>query len=107
MPALAYSSLLALFLLGASTGSPVISDLLFLVNLLAFWLYAQDKTNAQRGGARVPEMVLHLVAVVGGAGACAARYWLRHKTRKSAFTLSTMAGAVVLWAALIVLRSLG
>lgn len=66
---------LALFLLGA-------------LNLATFAGYALDKAAARRGGRRVPEATLHLLALCGGwPGALLARRLLRHKTAKFGFTL--------------------
>ena len=55
---------------------------------VAFFAYAWDKAAARRRGARrVPEMRLHLLALLGGwPGAWLARGWLRHKTEKAGFT---------------------
>jgi uncharacterized membrane protein YsdA (DUF1294 family) len=60
------------------------------VNLTTFGAYAYDKSVA--GGAaglwRVPEAVLHLLALAGGTPAAfAGRYLLRHKTRKTSFAI--------------------
>ncbi|PKQ38179.1 MAG: DUF1294 domain-containing protein [Actinobacteria bacterium HGW-Actinobacteria-1] len=53
---------------------------------LLFAIYYIDKTEAQRGGERVPENMLHLFAVLGGwPGALIARHLFRHKTRKQPF----------------------
>ncbi len=51
-----------------------------------FAIYYIDKTEAQRGGERVPENMLHLFAILGGwPGALVARHLFRHKTRKQPF----------------------
>lgn len=66
---------LALFLIGA-------------LNLATFAGYALDKSAARRGGRRVPEATLHLLALCGGwPGALLARRLLRHKTAKFGFIL--------------------
>lgn len=66
------------------------------LSLLAIGLYAFDKHRAQKGGRRIPERTLHLVALLGGwPGAMWARRRFRHKTRKRAF------GAVLVLAALL------
>ena len=56
------------------------------VNATTFGAYLYDKSVA--GGAmwRVPEAVLHLLALAGGSpAALAGQHLLRHKTRKPAF----------------------
>jgi uncharacterized membrane protein YsdA (DUF1294 family) len=56
------------------------------VNVTAFLLYWQDKTAAQKHVGRVPELVLHALALAGGTpGALLAGRLFRHKTRKWQF----------------------
>jgi uncharacterized membrane protein YsdA (DUF1294 family) len=58
------------------------------VNLATFFAYLYDKSVAASGTGlwRVPEAVLHLLALVGGTpGAFAGQRLLRHKTRKEGF----------------------
>ncbi|MBQ3223440.1 MAG: DUF1294 domain-containing protein, partial [Clostridia bacterium] len=51
-------------------------------NLITFTVYGADKRRAKRGGRRVPEKTLFLLAVMGGSpGALAGMYTFRHKTR--------------------------
>ena len=51
-----------------------------------FLLYWYDKRQARRGGGRVPEKVLMLLALLGGvAGAWAGMFLLRHKTQHTTF----------------------
>jgi uncharacterized membrane protein YsdA (DUF1294 family) len=72
----------------------------------AFAMYGIDKRQAQNDGWRVPEIVLHGLALIGGiVGAWAGRYVFRHKTQKSAFTVvlviaSILWGAIAIWALL-------
>lgn len=59
------------------------------VNAATFVYYLYDKTRARAGGRRVPEVVLHALALAGGSP-CA---WLamrlfRHKTIKRSFQVS-------------------
>jgi uncharacterized membrane protein YsdA (DUF1294 family) len=74
--------------------------------LPAFAMYGVDKRQAQNDGWRVPEMVLHGLALMGGViGAWAGRYVFRHKTQKPAFTVvliiaSILWGAIAVWALL-------
>ncbi|MCJ1959480.1 DUF1294 domain-containing protein [Novosphingobium mangrovi (ex Hu et al. 2023)] len=56
------------------------------INTLTFLLFGWDKRQARRGGRRVPEARLLLLAALGGTpGAYAARRHFRHKTRKQPF----------------------
>lgn len=65
---------------------PLLLAYLAAVNVTTFGLYGYDKLVAGRGWTRVPEMVLHLFAFVGGtAAAWLAQKYLRHKTLKSSF----------------------
>jgi len=64
-------------------------------SLVTFILYGYDKAQAKRGGARVPEIVLHGLALAGGfLGGWLGRWIFHHKTRKPAFavilTISTI-----------------
>lgn len=65
-------------------------------SVLSFALYGFDKHAARQGKRRVPEMLLHWLALWGGwPGACLAQHLFRHKTRKQPFRrlfwLSTLA----------------
>lgn len=58
------------------------------VNLVTFAYYGFDKYRARRGGRRVPEVVLHGLALAGGSpGAYLAMRTFRHKTIKGRFRL--------------------
>lgn len=53
---------------------------------ITFILYGFDKARARMGGRRVPEAVLHLLALAGGfPGGWAGRSVFRHKTNKASF----------------------
>lgn len=55
-------------------------------SVLAFGLYAADKSAAQRGAWRIAESTLHAVALVGGwPGALLAQQLTRHKSTKAEF----------------------
>ncbi|WHS57831.1 DUF1294 domain-containing protein [Pseudomonas sp. G2-4] len=57
-----------------------------LVSLVAFLLYWSDKRKARADVWRIPENVLHAVALAGGwPGALLAQQLFRHKTRKVSF----------------------
>jgi uncharacterized membrane protein YsdA (DUF1294 family) len=59
---------------------------LAILNALTFLLYGIDKAAARRGGNRIPENILHLLALLGGwPGAFLAQRLLRHKTGKRRF----------------------
>src|SRR5512133_3670614 len=71
------------------------------VNAVALLLYGFDKRQAVIGGLRIPEAVLHLVALLGGSpGALLGQELFRHKPRKRAFRL-VLAAIFVLQAGLI------
>jgi uncharacterized membrane protein YsdA (DUF1294 family) len=73
----------------------------------AFAMYGIDKRQAQSGGWRVPEALLHGLALIGGViGAWAGRYVFRHKTRKPVF-LVVLVVASVAWAAIALWALLG
>jgi uncharacterized membrane protein YsdA (DUF1294 family) len=58
------------------------------LNAVALLLYGYDKRQAIVGGIRIPEAVLHLVALLGGSpGALLGQELFRHKTRKRGFRL--------------------
>lgn len=64
-----------------------------LMTLAAYWY---DKRQAVKGGPRVPEITLHLMALAGGTlGALIGQYALSHKTSKQSFR-SVFLGIVVL-----------
>ena len=71
---------------------------------VAFVAYGMDKRAATRGDWRIPELVLHGLALIGGViGAWAGRLVFRHKTRKPVFLVvlviaSVLWGAIAIWA---------
>lgn len=75
------------------------------MSVVTFAIYGWDKWRARRGGWRVKEATLQLLALLGGwPGAMAGRRLFSHKTRKRSFTLvlwATAAGhataAAILW----------
>jgi uncharacterized membrane protein YsdA (DUF1294 family) len=72
-----------------------------------FAIYGIDKAQARREGWRVPEWLLHALAIGGGViGAWAGRLVFRHKTQKPAF-LVVLIAASVLWGALAAWAVLG
>ena len=79
----------------------------FLVWLIAmsvatFALYGFDKLQSKSDGLRVPENVLHVVALLGGfAGGWAGMYLFRHKTQHLVFRIvliiATVADLAAYW----------
>lgn len=56
------------------------------ISAMTFIAYALDKAAASRGGWRIPEQTLHLLALAGGwPGALIAQQALRHKSIKAEF----------------------
>lgn len=57
-----------------------------IINVMTYWMYAQDKEAAQQNNRRVPENTLHLLSFLGGwPAAWLAQQRLRHKTQKQPF----------------------
>ena len=57
-------------------------------SVVTFVAYARDKSAAQRGARRIPEVVLHFLGAIGGwPGAFVAQRLLHHKTRKLDFQI--------------------
>jgi uncharacterized membrane protein YsdA (DUF1294 family) len=62
------------------------------LGVITFLFYGFDKAQSKTGGVRVPEVVLHGLALAGGfLGGWAGRWIFHHKTRKRAFTLILLA----------------
>lgn len=88
-------------------GLPLLLAWLVGWTLPAFALYGIDKRQARRAGWRVPEAVLHGLALIGGVmGAWAGRAVFRHKTQKPVF-LVVLIAASVLWAGIVSWTLLG
>jgi len=74
------------------------------VNVVTFVLYGVDKAVAGSSALRVPEKVLHLLALIGGSpAALIAQPFFRHKTRKTSFRRVFWVIAIAQTAALIYL----
>jgi uncharacterized membrane protein YsdA (DUF1294 family) len=79
--ALAATAALLLLVRPTFTWYAVLAAWLVAVNLTAFGYYGFDKARARAGGRRVPERILHLLALAGGSlGAWVAMGLFRHKT---------------------------
>ena len=65
------------------------TPLVFLVilNIISLIFFGVDKLKSVRGGWRIPEFRLLLVALFGPFGAYAGMLLFRHKTRKAKFLL--------------------
>ena len=56
------------------------------INLITLLFYGCDKHRAKNDGFRIPEIILHLLALAGGSpGALAGQLYFRHKTKKWKF----------------------
>lgn len=76
---------------------------LFFINVLAFGLYATDKRRACYNRWRIPEFILLVVALIGGAyGAGAGMLLFRHKTLHRLF-LITVPVCFILWIILLII----
>lgn len=74
---------------------------------VAFAAYGIDKRAAVRGGWRIPEAVLHGLALIGGVlGAWAGRAVFHHKTQHPAFLVVLIVASVV-WGVIALLAVLG
>jgi uncharacterized membrane protein YsdA (DUF1294 family) len=88
---------------------PLILLALSIANLIAFGLFAIDKTRARSGRRRMPERTLLTAALFGGLGAWLGQRLLRHKTRKQPFAawldliltlhILLLLSALILWLA--------
>jgi len=66
------------------------------VSLVTFLAYGYDKVQAKTDGSRVPEIVLHLLALAGGfIGGWAGRFIFHHKTRHNSFTVVLIISTVM------------
>jgi len=62
------------------------------MNVIAFVFYGYDKRQAIRNRQRVPEVILHLLALLGGTpGALLGQLVFRHKTKKIRFRIIFLA----------------
>ena len=61
---------------------------LIVINLIAFFQMAADKSRAKKGMRRIREKVLFLTAAIGGSiGAIAGMSVFRHKTKHISFVI--------------------
>ena len=80
----------------------ILFTFLFVINIVAFGLYALDKRYAVYNMRRIPEALLLGLAIAGGAyGAGTAMLLFRHKTRHIAFCIIVPIFFLLLVAALV------
>ena len=61
---------------------------IILINLVTFWVYADDKRRAKKHMWRTSESALVLLAIIGGSvGALLAMLLFHHKTRHKQFVI--------------------
>jgi uncharacterized membrane protein YsdA (DUF1294 family) len=66
----------------------IIHAYLIALNIVTFGIYGFDKHQAIKSQMRVPELILHLLALMGGSPAAAiAQIIFRHKTKKTSFRI--------------------
>jgi uncharacterized membrane protein YsdA (DUF1294 family) len=95
-----------LLILAWMTDLPFYWMWLVALSVITWALYGFDKAQAKRGGLRVPEIVLHGLALLGGfAGGWIGRWMFHHKTRKRSFTV-VLAASTLLHAGIIIYRFL-
>ena len=69
---------------------------LAIASVITFILYGLDKAQSKRGGWRMPEVVLHGLALSGGfPGGWAGRSVFRHKTKKVFFVFVLVVSTVI------------
>jgi uncharacterized membrane protein YsdA (DUF1294 family) len=80
---------------------------LLVINVVTAIAYAWDKTQARRGGRRIPERNLFLLNALGGvAGAWLVFFGMRHKTQHRSFWV-VQSVATVAWVVVLVLLLIG
>jgi len=66
------------------------------ISVIAFVFYGYDKRQAIRNRPRVPEVILHMLALLGGTpGAFIGQLVFRHKTKKLRFRIVFIAIALL------------
>lgn len=61
------------------------------INVVTYCLYCYDKNQATKQGSRIPELVLHVLALLGGSiGAILGQEVFHHKTCKESFRRTFM-----------------
>ena len=71
--------------------SPVVSYLIG-TNVITFVFYGYDKQQSRKNRPRVPEIILHMLALLGGSpGAFLGQLFFMHKTKKLSFRIIFLA----------------
>ena len=66
------------------------------MSIIAFVFYGYDKRQAVKNKSRVPELILHMLALLGGTpGALLGQLFFRHKTKKLRFRIVFLAIALL------------
>ena len=101
---LVVAALLLFALLASVFAFPPYPAWLVAWSIVTFAAYVIDKTQARRGGWRIPELALHGLAIAGGAiGGWFGLLGLHHKTRHPIFPLvlgAALVAQAVVWDAL-------
>ena len=72
------------------------------ITLITFIFYGYDKYQAIKNKNRIPELVLHFLALAGGSiGGLAGQYFFHHKTKKLKFQIFFILIAIVQIASII------
>ena len=79
-----------------TTGSGPLVSWLVSASLVTFCMFGIDKSLARSGGSRIPEAVLHLMALAGGfTGGWLGMLLFRHKIRKPVFPAVLLVATLV------------
>ncbi len=69
-------------------GLPILCAYLIGISAIALLFYGYDKYQSRHSGFRIPEIILHVIALAGGTpGALLGQQVFRHKTSKRSFRL--------------------
>ncbi len=84
------------YLVSEKAGVPWYFTWLIFWSLVTFFYYGFDKQQAKQGNWRVPEVVLHGLALLGGfVGGWLGMMFFHHKNRKPMFVIVLLISAVV------------